>query len=321
MTTNITAKPIRRKRNHRALGKDPRTQAELHLMMLPGTISMIIFSIVPLFGLLIAFKNFRPIMGFDGIFTAPWNNFSHFKVIFNSPQFWPMIRNTLGINLIGQAVSITATILFALLLNELHSAKFKSLVQTIAYMPHFLSWVVFGGLCINLLSPDGGVINRLLVALRIVDSPVLFLADPANFWGVAVFTSLCKDLGWGAILYLAAIAGIDPVLYEAATIDGAGRWNKMRHVTIPGIMPTIMIMMIFAVAGMLNNNFTQIYVLQNVLNKPSSQVIDTYVYEVGLQNFQFGVGSAISLMKSVFAVLLLIISNFASTKLTDSGLF
>lgn len=313
--------PARRRRRHRALGKDLRTQSELHLMMLPGTVTMILFSIVPLFGLLIAFKDFRPIMGFEGIFTAPWNHFSHFKVIFNSPQFWPMIRNTLGINLIGQAVSITATILFALLLNELRSARFKSLVQTVAYMPHFLSWVVFGGLCINMLSPDGGVINRLLMTLGLVKEPVLFLANPDYFWGVAIFTALAKDLGWGAILYLAAIAGIDPGLYEAATIDGASRAQKMRHVTLPGIMPTIMIMLIFAIAGMLNNNFTQIYVLQNVLNKPASQVIDTYVYEVGLQNFQFGVGSAISLMKSVFAVLLLVLANFASGRLTESGLF
>ncbi|MGN0972687.1 MAG: ABC transporter permease [Aristaeellaceae bacterium] len=318
---NLHAVQPARRRRHRALGKDLRTQSELHLMMLPGTVTMILFSIVPLFGLLIAFKDFRPIMGFEGIFTAPWNHFSHFKVIFNSPQFWPMIRNTLGINLIGQAVSITATILFALLLNELRSARFKSLVQTVAYMPHFLSWVVFGGLCINMLSPDGGVINRLLMALGLVKEPVLFLANPDCFWGVAIFTALAKDLGWGAILYLAAIAGIDPGLYEAATIDGASRAQKMRHVTLPGIMPTIMIMLIFAIAGMLNNNFTQIYVLQNVLNKPASQVIDTYVYEVGLQNFQFGVGSAISLMKSVFAVLLLVLANFASGRLTESGLF
>ena len=313
---------LRRKaQRERTLGSDLRTQLELHGMLLPGTIAMILFSIVPLFGLLIAFKSFRPVMGFDGIFTAPWNNFNHFKLLFNSPQFWPIIRNTLGINIIGQFVSITCTICFALLLNELRNLKFKSLVQTVAYMPHFLSWVVFGGLCINLLSPDGGVINRILVSTGLVKEPVLFLADANNFWGVAIITGLIKDLGWGAILYLAAISGIDPTLYEAGTIDGAGRWKKMLHITIPGIMPTIMVLVIFAVAGMLNNSFTQIYVFQNVLNMPRSQVIDTYVYQVGLQQFQFGVGSAISLMKSVFAVLLLVSANFASNKLTESGLF
>lgn len=303
------------------IGKDPRTQAELHIMLLPGTISMIVFGIIPLFGLLIAFKNFKASMGFNGIFTAPWNAFAHFKQIFRSPQFASMIRNTLGINIIGQVVSILATIFFALLLNELRSRRFKSTVQTVAYMPHFLSWVVFGGLCINILSPDGGIVNQFLLASGLVSEPVLFLANPSYFWGVAIITGLIKDLGWGAILYLAAISGIDPALYEAGTIDGAGRWQRMRHITLPGIMPTIMIMVIFAVAGMLNNNFTQIYVFQNVLNMPASQVIDTYVYQVGLQQFQFGVGAAISLMKSVFAVILLILANFASNRLTHSGLF
>lgn len=311
----------RKIRKGREIGKDLRTQMELHAMLLPGTVSMLLFSIVPLFGLLIAFKNFRPSMGFNGIFTAPWNNFAHFRQIFRSPQFWPMIRNTLGINILGQLVSIVATICFALLLNELRSKRFKSTVQTVAYMPHFLSWVVFGGLCINILSPDGGVINQILLRLGLVKEPILFLANPKYFWSVAIFSALSKDLGWGAILYLAAIAGIDPALYEAGTIDGAGRWQKMRHITLPGIMPTIMIMVIFAVAGMLNNNFTQIYVLQNVLNMPTSQVIDTYVYQIGLQQFQFGVGAAVSLMKSVFAVILLILANIASNKLTNSGLF
>lgn len=303
------------------LGKDLRSQVELHCMLLPGTVMMIIFSIIPLFGLLIAFKNFKASMGFDGIFKAAWNDFAHFKQIFRSPQFWPMIKNTLGINLIGQVVSIIATIIFALLLNELRSTKFKSTVQTIAYMPHFLSWVVFGGLCINLLSPDGGVVNGILLSLGLVKDPVLFLADPKYFWGVAILTGLVKDIGWGAILYLAAIAGIDPALYEAGTIDGASRFQKIWHITLPGILSTVMIMIIFAVAGMLNNNFTQIYVYQNVLNMPASQVIDTYVYQVGLQQFQFGVGAAVSLMKSVFAVVLLVLANFTSNRLTHSGLF
>lgn len=309
-------KPARTK----AIGKNFRTQAELHGMLLPGTVIMLVFSIIPLFGLIIAFKNYKASMGFWGIITSKWNNFFNFEQVFKSTQFWSMIRNTLGINLIGQFVSIIVTILFALLLNELRSRKYKSFAQTVAYMPHFLSWVVFGGLCINLMQPDG-VLNNILTGIGLIKEPIVFLAEPKYFWGVAILTGLLKDLGWGAILYLAAIAGIDPVLYEAATIDGAGRWNRMRHVTLPGILPTIMIMLIFAVAGMLNNNFTQIFVFQNVLNMPMSQVIDTYVYQIGLQQFQFGIGAAVSLMKSVFAVILLVLANVASKKLTDSGLF
>ncbi len=310
----------RKKTHSKAIGRNMRTQAELHGMLLPGSVIMMVFSIIPLFGLIIAFKNYKASMGFLGIFTSKWNDFFNFRQVFKSTQFWSMIRNTLGINLIGQFISIITVILFALLLNELRSRKFKSLVQTVTYMPHFLSWVVFGGLCINLMQPEG-IINNILTGTGLVKDPVLFLADPKYFWGVAIITGLFKDLGWGAILYLAAIAGIDPVLYEAATIDGANRWKRMRFVTLPGILPTVMIMLIFAVAGMLNNNFTQIYVFQNVLNAPMSQVIDTYVYQVGLQQFQFGIGAAVSLMKSVFAVLLLILANFASKKLTNSGLF
>lgn len=306
---------------NKSIGSDRKTQMQLHGMLLPGTLMMIVFSIIPLFGLIIAFKDYKATMGFVGIFTSKFNDFANFKQVFRSSQFWPMIRNTLGINLIGQIVSIFVTIFFALMLNEVKNNKFKSFVQTATYMPHFLSWVVFGGLCISILSPDGGLINNLLLRLNIIQEPILFLAGTKYFWGVAIVSALVKDLGWGAILYLAAIAGIDQSMYEAATIDGAGRFQKMRYITIPSIMPTIMIMVIFAVAGMLNNNFTQIYVFQNVLNMPVSQVIDTYVYQIGLQQFNFGIGAAVSLMKSVFAVILLIGANYTSKKLTDSGLF
>ena len=309
------------KTNIRAVGSDRKTQLSLHAMLLPGTLSIIIFGIVPLYGILIAFKSYRPIMGFEGIFSSPWNNFDNFKQLFRSAEFWPMIRNTLGINLIGQFITIPVTILFALLLNELKNRRFRSFVQTATYLPHFLSWVIFGGLCISLLSTDGGAVNSILMALHIIDEPILFMGEPKYFWAIVILSSLIKDIGYGAIIYLAAISGVDPVLYEAATIDGANRFHKIWHVTLPGILPTVMIMIIFAIAGMLNNNFTQIYVLQNPLNQPASQVIDTYVYQIGLQKFQFGVGTAASLLKSILALILLNAANFASNKLTDTGLF
>jgi putative aldouronate transport system permease protein len=313
--------PDRRKSKSAVIGMDSGTQIQLHSMLIPGMVIMIVFSIVPLFGVLVAFKNFRPVMGFTGIFISAFNNFANFTQVFKSSQFIPMMKNTIGINILGQLISLPATLLFALLLNEIRSVKFRSFVQTVTYLPHFLSWVIFGGLCINILSPDGGVINQMLTALGLVKEPVLFLAKPQYFWMTAILTGLVKDIGWGAIIYLAAIAGIDPTLYESATVDGAGRFRKIWHITIPSILPTLMIMIIFAIAGILNNNFTQIYVFQNSLNQPASQVIDTYVYQMGLQQFQFGVASAVSLMKSVIAVILLVSANFASKKLTQSGLF
>lgn len=303
------------------LQRDWKTQTELFAMISPGVFFMLLFHIIPLFGLVIAFKDYDPISGIKGIFTSEWNNFENFTTIFQSFQFWPMVKNTLGINLLGSLIGIPVTVMFALLLNEITSTKFRSMIQTVTYMPHFLSWVIYGGLVIILLNPQGGIINHLLVTLNIVEKPIQFMANPDYFWAIAIISNLLKDLGWGAILYLAAIAGVDPVLYEAAAIDGAGRFKKMWHITIPGILPTLMILIIFAVSGMLNNNFTQIYVLQNSLNLPASQVIDTYVYQTGLLNFQFDMATAIGLMKSVLALILLVGANYASQKLTKSGLF
>ncbi|WP_167198409.1 ABC transporter permease subunit [Paenibacillus sp. BK720] len=311
----------RKRQKGYALQSDLRTQTELVVMIGPGVISIIVFSFLPLFGLLMAFKHYDPISGVKGIFASPWNHFDNFKLIFDNFQFLPMVKNTLGINLIGSLVGIPVTIIFALLLNEIVSTRFKSAIQTITYLPHFLSWVIYGGLYITLLNPQEGIINYLLVHLHLVKEPLQFLSDPSYFWGLAIVTNLLKDLGWGAILYLAAMAGVDQSLYEAAAIDGAGRFKRMFHVTLPGIMPTLMIMIIFAVSGMLNNNFTQIYVLQNSLNMPASQVIDTYVYQTGLLNFQFDVATAIGLMKSVLALVLLVGANYASKKITKSGLF
>lgn len=309
----------RRQKRYR-FGYDTKTQLELLVMLWPAVLLVALFDFTPMFGLLMAFKNYEPIMGIQGIFTSPWNNFQHFIRIFDNFQFWPMVRNTLGINLIGGLVGIPLTLFFALLLNEIRHSKFKSLVQTVTYLPHFLSWVIFGGLFITLLNSTG-VVNELLMKLQFIDKPISFLGDPQYFWGVAIGTSLLKELGWGAVLYLAAIAGVDQSLYEAAAIDGASRLKRMLHVTIPGILPTLMVLVIFAVSGMLNNNFTQIYVLQNTLNLPASQVIDTYVYQIGLLQFQFAQATAIGLLKAIFALLLLAGANALSKRLTKTGLF
>lgn len=313
--------PIVRKRKGHYLGSDWRTQMELQVMIWPAIVLIIIFSFFPLFGLLMAFKDYNPMSGIKGIFTSEWNGFENFTVVFESFQFWPMLKNTIGINLFGSLVGLPVTLFFALLLNEITSSRFKSFIQTITYLPHFLSWVIYGGLFITLLSPQGGIVNAVLMQLHLIDEPILFLGDPDYFWGVAIGTGLLKDLGWGAILYLAAIAGVDQSLYEAAAIDGAGRFRRMLNITIPSIKPTVMIMIIFSISGMLNNNFTQIFVFQNTLNMSASQVIDTYLYQTGLLQFQFATATAIGLLKSVLALLLLFGGNYASKKLTQSGLF
>lgn len=312
---------MKKNKKNYGYGRDRKTQLELYAMMAPATILIILFSIVPLFGLLIAFKNYRPVSGVVGIFTSPWNHFKNFKILFKIYDFIPMLRNTLGINLLNNLISIPVTLFFALMLNEVTKEKFKSLIQTVTYMPHFLSWVVFGGLFMTLLSTDNGFVNSILINLGLIKEPIGFMAQPKYFWGITVISSLLKELGWGAILYIAAIAGISQDMYEAAMIDGAGRFKRMWYITIPSIKPTLMIMVIFAISGMLNNNFTQIYVFQNSLNISASQVIDTYIYEYGLRQMQFGVATAVNLVKSVIAMVLLLGANKISNKLTGSGLF
>lgn len=296
-------------------------QFELHSMMLPGTILLILFNIVPLFGLLLAFKNYKVTEGFIGIFTSPWYGFQNFKIIFANHDFVRMLTNTLGINLIGNLIHIPTVLFFALLINEIANAKFKKAVQTTTYMPHFISWVVFGGVVISLLNPDGGIINQIILKLGLVKDPVTFIAKPEYFWMIAILSNLAKELGWGTILYTAAISGVDQELYEAASLDGASRIQKMFHITIPGIRTTILVMLIFAVAGILNNGFDQLYVLQNSFNLERSEVIDTYIYKVGLKQLQFGMASAINIFKSVLAITLLVSANKVSGWLTGDGLF
>lgn len=309
-----------KKKNYR-LGYDRATQFQLHTMMLPGTLLILAFNIVPLFGLILAFKYYQVTDGIKGVFTSPWYGFQNFKIIFANHDFLRMFGNTLGINLIGQFVTIPLTILFALFINEIASKRSKSLVQTVTYMPHFISWVVFGGIISTLLSADGGMVNNILMGLHLIKQPITFMAEPKDFWAIAIISNLIKELGWGTILYTAAIAGVDQSLYEAAELDGAGRYRKMWHITLPGIKGTVVIMLIFAVAGIMNNNFDQIYVLQNSFNLERSEVIDTYIYRVGLQQLQFGMAAAINIFKSVLAFTLLFAANKISNKLTDSGLF
>ena len=303
------------------MGYDRATQLQLHTLMLPGTVLMLLFSIVPLFGLLLAFKNYSVIEGIKGVFTSPWYGFQNFKVIFGNFDFKRMLVNTLGINLIGNLVNIVMAILFALFINEIARPKFKSFVQTVTYMPHFISWVVFGGIVITLLSGDGGLFNQILMKLGVISQPVVVMAEPKYFWAIAIISNLVKELGWSTILYTAAISGVDQELYEAADLDGAGRLQKMRFVTLPCIKGTIVIMVIFAVAGIMNNNFDQLYVLQNSFNLERSEGIDTYIYKVGLQQLQFGMAAAVNIFKSILAIILLTTANFVSNKLTDSGLF
>jgi putative aldouronate transport system permease protein len=303
-----------------------REEKYLQLMALLGIAWMIVFNYIPMYGILIAFKkNFfitTPLFS-KKFFTTPWathHGFQHFLEFFKDDEFFNVMGNTLGISILKLVFNFTLPIAFALLLNEVKSLKFKKAIQTITYMPHFLSWVVLGGILTTWLG-EGGLINELLVKMGILDKGIPFLAYPKYFWGITVVSDLWKELGWSAIIYLAAISGIDQEMYEAAKVDGASRWKQIWTITLPSIAPTITIMFILAVGGLLNTNFDQILVLNNPLNAPRSNVIDIFVYQTAMRAMRYSYASAIGLFKSVIAFILLFIANQVTKKLNDTSLF
>ncbi len=288
-------------------------------MVLPAILFLVVFSYIPMVGVVMSFVDYNPVVGFA---QSEWVGLKYFKELFTDQAFPMIMKNTLGMNLIGLAVSFPAAILFALLLNEVRVGWFKKTVQTASYLPHFVSWVIFGGIIIQMLSAgNDGIINNLLLRMGLIDRPINFMGEPSLFWGIHIASSLIKGLGWNSIMYIAAIGGINGELYEAAEIDGAGRFRKMWNITLPGISATIVIMLIFAISGILNSSMDSTLVLQNDLNYTASETIDMYVYHVGISNYRFSYATAIGLLKSVVALILLLTANYTSKKITDKGLF
>jgi len=292
-------------------------QRYLQFMVLPGLIWMLIFNYVPMAGIVIAFKKFKIT---KSIAEAPWVGLKYFIEFFQDSNFSDIIVNTLGISLLKLIVGFPIPIIFALLLNEIRGTKFKKFSQTISYLPHFLSWVVLGGILVTWLSKDG-VINDFFMAIHVIKEPVSFLGQPKFFWGLSFLSDSWKELGWSAIIYLAAISGVDQQIYEAATVDGANKIQKIIYITLPSITGTIAVMLILQVSGLLNSNFDQILILKNQINISRSQVIDTYVYQVGMTMGKYSYATAVGLFKSVIALFLLVIANKSCKKLLGRTLY
>ena len=299
------------------LWKKVRKQKYLLLMVWPGMIWLLVFCYLPMYGCQIAFQNYRIT---DALGASEWAGMKWFIRFFNDSSFWQVMKNTLGISFLKLLFGFTSPILFALLLNEIRSLKFKRLVQTLSYLPHFLSWVIMGGIMITWLS-DTGVINKVLIAMGILEEGISFLAKPQYFWGISVISEIWKELGWGAIIYLAAISGIDPSLYEAAEIDGANRLQRLWYITLPEISGTVAILFILQVGGIMGSNFDQIFVLHNALNDASSNVIDMFVYKIGIGNGSYSYATAIGLFRSVISLILLLTANKVTAKLEGNSLF
>lgn len=290
-----------------------------YLLLLPGLLYLIIFHYIPMFGIIISFKEYQPFMGVEGIFTSEWVGLKHFQKFFNSYYFWDILGNTLAISLLKFIFGFPAPIIFALLLNEVRNKKFMKTVQTISYLPHFLSWVVVSGLLVTLLSTDNGLINIIREAMG--KESIMFLGDPKYFRQVLVISDIWKGIGWGSIVYLAAISGVDQEMYEAAYIDGANRWRRIWHITLPSISHIVVIMLIFSVGGLLNAGFEQIFLLYSPAVYSVANIIDTFVYREGLQSNNYSYATAVGLFKSLVSMFLLLLTNFIAKRLDQEGIW
>lgn len=272
-------------------------------MMVPAVIYYIIFNYAPMYGVLLAFKDFKIT---QGILGSPWVGFKHFEMIFEDPYFYTVLRNTLIISVYKLLFGFPVPVLFALMLSEITSTKFKRVVQTVSYLPHFISWVVLGGIFFTIFSLDGPV--NMIVHL-FGGEKALFLADERYFRTILVVTSIFQGFGWGSIIYFAALSNIDPQLHEAAVMDGAGRFQRMFHISIPMLAPVIAIMLILSMSGILDAGFDQIFNMYNVKVYNVADIIDTYVYRKGLVEMDYSYATAVGLFKSVIALLLIVTVN------------
>lgn len=291
-------------------------QYDLQLMVIPALALIILFSYVPMYGIVIAFQDYKIGQSFTG---SPWVGFKHFAYFFHSPDFVLVMKNTIVISFLKLIIGFPAPIILALMLNEVRRLKFKRIVQTITYLPHFMSWVILGGLVSSLLATDNGSINLLLEKLNLIKEPINFLSLPEYFKTILVSTNVWKEIGFGSIVYLAAIAGIDPHIYEAASIDGASRLKQIYLITLPSIMPVVSIFLILAIGNLMSAGFEDILVLApNPALRDVSDVIDTYVIRVGINNYRYSYATAVGLFKAVISVGLLTIANFVARKYGNS---
>jgi len=283
-------------------------QWDIQLMALPAMLFVFVFSYIPMYGVLTAFQDYSLFRGFLG---SPWVGFKHFEAFFRAPVFWDVMRNTLVISSLKLLIGFPAPILLALMLNEVRSRVFKRTVQTISYLPHFLSWVIVAGFVSSLLSTDNGSLNLLLQKLNWIEEPINFLSMPEYFWSILVATGVWKEIGFASIVYLAAIAGVDPHLYEAASIDGAGKPRQMFSITLPSIVPVVVVFLILAIGNLLNAGFEDILLLaSNPILRDVSDVIDTYVYRIGIENSRYSYATAAGLFKAIISVGLLAGANY-----------
>ena len=288
----------------------------LMMLLIPSVVMLIIFKYVPMYGVTIAFKNFKLR---QGILGSPWVGFEVFEKVFSMPVFWTAFKNTAILGVMNLVVGFPLPILLALLLNEIRHDGYKKVLQTISYLPHFVSWITLSGLFIQLLSPSTGPVASLF---RLFGAePYYFMGEVKTFRWVLVATGAWKGVGWGSIVYLAALAGVDQEMYEAALIDGANRFQRVWYITLPSILPTVTIMLILRAGSILADNFDQIYNMSNAAMYEVANVLGVYTYELGLKNMRYAESTAVSLFLNVISLGLVLLTNWVSTKVNDYGIW
>lgn len=296
----------------------------LYILMIPGILYMLIFNYTPMAGLVMAFEDFSPYNGdtaIQALFGSPFAGLKYFEKLFTGPDFWRLLRNTLAISLANLIFAFPAPIILALLLNELRCKWFKRFSQTLVYIPHFVSIVIVAALTYQLFSTTDGVAYHMLVQVFGKQNAPDIMSDPKLFSTMIVGQNLWKETGYGTIIYLAALSSVDTQLYEAAKIDGAGRWQLMWHVTLPAIRGTIILMLIMKVGSLLNTGYEQIFLMQNAMNRSVSDVFDTYIYTKGIVNGQYSLATAAGLFKSIVSMVMVVGANKIAKLFGESGLY
>ena len=296
----------------KSLAKSWQENKYLYLLCLPGLLYLILFKYLPMKGILIAFQDYNIIEGISG---SKWVGFSHFARFFGGEDFVKVFGNTLKISLLQLLFGFPAPVLFAILLNELKDGRYKKCMQTISYLPHFLSWVVVAGMMTTFLSPSSGMVNAVIQALG--GEPIYFMAEKEMFVPMLIISAIWKEIGWGSVVYLAALSGINAEIADAAAIDGASRLQKIIYIFIPAIFPTIAIMLIMRMGTILDSGFDQIFNLYSPATYDVADVLDTYVYRMGVQGYQYGFSTAVGLFKSVVGIIMVLVTNTISKKLSE----
>jgi putative aldouronate transport system permease protein len=307
-----------KKESYKTFWKKGWDQRYLYAMSIPFIIWLVIFQYLPIWGWTMAFQKYKFGKSF---FDQKWVGLKNFTDLINDDRFWLAFRNTIGMSTMGLVAGFVLPIVFALFLNEIRGVFFKRSIQTISYLPHFVSWVVVANIFIKLLSTDGGTVNRILVSLGILNEPVQFMAQPKLFWWIITIATAWKETGWQSIIYLASMAGIDQEIYEAATVDGCGRFKKMWYITLPGISTTIVILFIMAFGALTQIGFERQMLMGNAIVTDYSEVIDLYALKYGIGIARYSFGTAVGVFNSLIAIILLVVGNTVSKKTRGESVF